>query len=80
MIKLTWKNPKDEKLKGVFVVRNRFREPSSPYDGVKLYAGLDEYTYDNFGSLDVDKYYSVFTYNDVPIFSEPVTIEYIGSC
>ncbi len=79
MIKLTWKNPKDEKLRGVFVVRNRFREPSSPYDGVKLYAGLDEYTYDNFGSLDVDKYYSVFTYNDVPIFSEPVTIEYIGS-
>ena len=77
VIKLTWNNPDDENFKGVFVVRNRFHSSSSPFDGVKLYAGKDNYTLDNFGSLDVDKYYTVFSYNDVPIYSKAVTLEYI---
>ncbi len=78
VIKLTWTNPKDENFKGVYVVRNRFRSPASPFDGVKLYAGKDNYTLDDFGSLDVDKYYTIFSYNDVPIYSEPITLEYFA--
>jgi hypothetical protein len=76
MIKLTWDNPADNDFKGVLVVKNRFRVPSSPYDGQKLYGGTDSYTYDNFGALDVDKYYAIFTYDNVPNFSEPTVIEY----
>ncbi len=75
MIKLTWTNPDDDGYKGVIVVKNRFRVPCSPYDGQKLYGGSDNYTYDNFGDIDVHKYYAVFSYDDVPNFSEPVFIE-----
>ncbi|MCH9814427.1 MAG: peptidase [Epsilonproteobacteria bacterium] len=76
MVKLAWENPKDEAHVGSFVVRNRFHPPQNPYDGVKLYAGPDNYTYDNYGSTKVDKYYAVFTYDDVPNYSEPIVIEY----
>jgi predicted deacylase len=76
MIKLNWKNPEDEAFKGVVVVKNPFRVPCDYNDGQKLYGGKDEYTYDNFGALDVDKYYAVFSYDDVPNFSEPVVYEY----
>jgi len=76
MIKLSWKNPKDEAFKGVIVVKNPFHIPSSPYDGQKLYGGKDAYTYDNFGALDESKYYAVFTYDDVPNFSEPCSVFY----
>jgi len=58
-IKLSWKNPKHKDFRGVFVIKNPFREPVSPYDGDKLYGGSDNYTYDSFGALDVDKYYAV---------------------
>ena len=75
-IKLTWKNPADKDFKGVFVIKNPFREPISPYDGDKLYGGPDNWTYDDFGALDVKKYYAVFTYDDVPNFSEPVILRY----
>lgn len=75
-IKLTWDNPKDSAFKGVIVVKNAFRVPCSPYDGQKLYGGTDNYTYDNFGSRNVHKYYAVFTYDDVPNFSEPAYIEH----
>jgi hypothetical protein len=75
-IKLTWKNPADKDFKGVFVIKNPFRKPISPYDGDKLYGGPDNWTYDDFGALDVKKYYAVFTYDDVPNFSEPVILEY----
>jgi len=75
-IKLSWKNPTDKDFKGVFVIKNPFREPISPYDGDKLYGGPDNWTYDDFGALDVDKYYAVFTYDDVPNFSEPVILKY----
>jgi len=70
-IKLTWENPKDSDFVGSYVVRNSFHPPKNFLDGVKIYGGKDEYTYDRFGSLDRDKYYSVFTYDDVPNFSEP---------
>ena len=76
MIKLTWKNPKDENFKGVIVVKNPFHIPCSPYDGQKLFGGKDTYTYDNFGALDESKYYAVFTYDDVPNFSKPSSIFY----
>jgi len=33
------------------------------------------YTFDNFGDKDVHKFYAVFSYDDVPNFSEPVTLE-----
>jgi hypothetical protein len=75
MIKLLWDNPDDDGYKGAIVVKNRFRVPCSPYDGQKLYGGSDNYTYDNFGDIDVHKYYAVFSYDDVPNFSQPVYIE-----
>lgn len=76
MIKLSWDRVEDEALKGYYVVRNSFHPPRHFNDGVKLYGGRDNYTYDNFASFDKEKYYSVFTYDDVPNFSEPVTIKY----
>ena len=76
IIKLLWDNSSDEAFRGVIVVKNPFRVPCSPYDGQKLYGGSDNYTYDNFGSIDIDKYYAVFSYDDVPNFSQPAIIEY----
>ena len=76
MVKVSWENPKDEAHVGTFVVRNRFHPPQNPYDGVKLYAGKDNYTYDNYGSIKMDKYYGIFTYDDVPNYSEPAIVEY----
>ncbi len=78
MLKISWDNPKDEAHVGTFVVRNRFHPPQNPYDGVKIYAGKDNYTYDNYGSVKVDKYYGLFTYDDVPNYSEAAIIEYKG--
>ncbi len=75
IIKLTWDNPKDDAFKGVIVVKNPFKVPCSPYDGQKLYGGMDNYTYDNFGDKKVHKYYAVFSYDDVPNFSEAEFIE-----
>jgi len=75
LIKLEWKNPEDEAFKGVIVVKNAFRIPCSPYDGQKLYGGSDPYTYDNFGDKNIHKYYAVFSYDDVPNFSEAVSLE-----
>lgn len=77
-IRLDWKNPEDESFKGVIVVKNPFKVPSTPYDGQKLYGGYDSYTYDNFGDNDVHKYYAVFSYDNVPNFSEPVFVEVNG--
>ncbi len=76
MVKLTWENPKDSDFVGAYVVRNRFHPPKNPHDGVKLYAGKDNYTYDNFGNTKIAKYYAVFTYDDVPNYSEPVILHY----
>ena len=75
IIKLQWDNPDDDGYKGAIVVKNPFRVPCSPYDGQKLYGGADTYTFDNFGDKNVHKYYAVFSYDDVPNFSEPVFIE-----
>jgi hypothetical protein len=75
---LNWQLPSDEALVGSFVVRNRFHPPKSPYDGVKLYGGPDNYTYDNFANANVEKFYSVFTYDDVPNFSEPASLHYVA--
>ncbi len=75
-IKLTWNNPQDDAFRGVIVVKNPFHIPCSPYDGQKLYGGKDAFTYDSFGSQFVDKYYAVFTYDDVPNFSEPIICFY----
>jgi hypothetical protein len=75
IIKLQWDIPDDDGFKGVIVVKNPFRVPCSPYDGQKLYGGMDNYTYDNFGDKDVHKFYAVFSYDEVPNFSEPVFIE-----
>lgn len=78
MLKLMWNNADDEGFVGNFVVRNRFHPPKSPYDGVKLYGGPDNYTFDNFANANIEKYYSVFSYDDVPNFSEPASIQYIA--
>ncbi|WP_300363878.1 M14 family zinc carboxypeptidase, partial [Hydrogenimonas sp.] len=43
-IRLSWKNPADKDFKGVFVIKNPFRKPISPYDGDKLYGGPDNWT------------------------------------
>ena len=76
MIKLNWDIVKDEAVKGYYVVRNSFHKPKHFTDGVKIYGGKDTYTYDNFASYDKEKYYSVFTYDDVPNFSDATTIYY----
>ena len=75
-IKLSWINPSHNDLKGVKVIKNTFRAPLSHKDGQKLYAGSDEFTFDEFGSKDVDKYYAIFTYDDVPNYSKAVIIKY----
>lgn len=75
MLKLEWDTPEDDGFRGVIVVKNPFRVPCSPYDGQKLYGGIDNYTYDNFGDENIHKYYAVFSYDEVPNFSEPVYIE-----
>ncbi|NPA27607.1 MAG: peptidase [Epsilonproteobacteria bacterium] len=76
MIKLVWDKVEDKNLKGYYVVRNSFHPPKHFLDGVKLYGGPDNYTYDKFGSLDVSKYYAVFAYDNVPNFSEPAIVRY----
>ncbi|MGL6259302.1 M14 family zinc carboxypeptidase [Vibrio sp. WXL210] len=76
IVKLTWQNPDDPALVGSYVVRNSFHPPRNPFDGVKLYAGKDGYTFDRFGNANKAKYYSVFSYDDVPNYSQPVTLSF----
>jgi hypothetical protein len=76
LIKISWDKIEDDDLIGYYVVRNRWHTPQSPFDGVKLYAGADNFTFDNFGSTKMDKYFSVFTYDNVPNFSLPASINY----
>jgi len=75
-IKITWDKPDDPDLRGVKVIKNAYRKPYSTHDGQKLYAGLDNYTYDDFGAKDIDKFYAIFAYDEVPNYSKPVIIEY----
>jgi len=77
-IKLSWKNPACDDFVGVYVVRNRFHKPKNHLDGDKIYAGNDNYTYDSFGSLDITKYYGIFTYDNVPNYSDVKIIQYKG--
>ena len=76
MIKLSWDKVDDEALSGYYVVRNSFHPPKHFMDGVKLYGGKDTWTYDNFASFDKEKYYAVFSYDDVPNFSKPAILRY----
>jgi predicted deacylase len=76
MIKLSWDKVEDEALKGYYVVRNTFHPPKHFMDGVKIYGGKDTWTYDNFASFDKEKYYAVYSYDDVPNFSTPAIIKY----
>ena len=76
MIKLSWNKVADDDLKGYYVVRNSFHPPKHFMDGVKLYGGKDTWTYDNFASFDKEKFYAVFSYDDVPNFSEPAMVRY----
>ncbi|MBU1666847.1 peptidase [bacterium] len=76
LVKISWDKINDNDLVGYYVVRNRWHIPRNPFDGVKLYAGPDNFTFDNFGSTKIDKYFSVFTYDNVPNYSEPAFIEY----
>ncbi len=76
LVKLTWDEVEHSDLVGYYVVRNSFHVPKNFSDGVKIYGGKDTYTYDNFGSLDKRKYYSVFSYDNVPNYSLPTHIEY----
>ena len=78
-VKLTWDNPENEDFRGAYVVRNRFHPPKNHLDGDKIYGGRDDYTYDDFGNINIDKYYAVFTYDDVPNYSEPIIIEHKGN-
>jgi len=76
MIKLTWNRVEDDAIKGYYVVRNSFHPPKHFMDGVKLYGGKDTWTYDNFASFDKEKFYAVFSYDDVPNFSEAAMVRY----
>jgi hypothetical protein len=73
---LTWDRVDSKELVGYFVVRNRWHTPSNPFDGVKLYAGTDTYTYDTYGSTKLDKFYAVFSYDTVPNYSRGSVILY----
>ncbi|MFT5660942.1 MAG: carboxypeptidase T [Sulfurimonas sp.] len=75
IIKLEWDIPNDDGYQGAIVIKNPFRVPCSPYDGQKLYGGMDNYTYDNYGDKNIHKYYAVFSYDDVPNFSKAQFIE-----
>jgi hypothetical protein len=79
IVKLTWDKVNDDGLVGYYVVRNRWHIPKNPFDGVKLYAGMDNYTYDSFGSTKMNKYYAVFSYDDVPNYSEGALVHYKGN-
>ena len=76
IVRLEWEKPEDADLMGCFVVRNCFHPPRSPFDGVKLYAGKDNYTYDSFGNPNIAKYYSVFSYDGVPNYSQATSLSY----
>ncbi|HHB95179.1 MAG TPA: peptidase [Campylobacterales bacterium] len=78
-VKLTWDKLGYEDLVGYYVVRNRWHVPKSPFDGVKLYAGIDNYTYDNYGSTNMNKYYAVFSYDNVPNYSDGAVVAYKGN-
>jgi len=78
-IKISWDKIKDSELVGYYVVRNRWHVPQNPFDGVKLYAGADNYTYDTYGSTKMKKYYAVFSYDKVPNYSKGAVIEYLPS-
>jgi hypothetical protein len=78
-VKLNWKNPISEDFVGVRVIKNAHRPPKNPFDGQKVYGGSDEYTVDVFGATDIDKYYSIFTYDDVPNYSNAITIKFEGA-
>jgi len=75
-IKLSWDNPEHKDFAGVKVIKNPFREPFSNNDGQKLYAGKDKYTYDSFGATDIEKFYAVYTYDEVPNYSKPIIVKY----
>ena len=75
-ILLQWDNPKSDDFKGVRVIKNPFRVPQNPFDGQKLYGGKDNYTIDSFGAIDIDKYYAVFTYDEVPNYSKGENIKF----
>ncbi|SFV50643.1 Carboxypeptidase A1 precursor [hydrothermal vent metagenome] len=77
-VKISWDKIDDEDCVGYYVVRNRWHPPKNPFDGVKLYAGADTFTYDTFGSTKIDKYYTVFSYDDVPNYSQGSVVEYKG--
>ena len=78
LVKITWDKVSDDDLVGYYVVRNRWHTPKNPFDGVKIYAGPDNFTFDNFGSTKIDKYFAVFTYDDIPNFSHPTAIKYLS--
>lgn len=75
-VKITWDKPKSDDFVGSVVVRNCFHPPRSPFDGVKLYGGSDNYTFDSFGNPNVPKYYSVFYYDNVPNYSQPSCVHF----
>lgn len=75
-IKLVWDNPKNPNLKGIKVIKNAYRAPLSNNDGQKIYAGLDNYTFDDFGAKDITKYFAIFTYDNVPNYSKPIIVKY----
>jgi hypothetical protein len=76
LIKISWDKVEDDDLVGYYIVRNRWHAPKSPFDGVKLYAGTDNYTFDNFGSTEMEKYFAVFTYDNVPNYSQASVVKY----
>ncbi|MEA1914867.1 MAG: peptidase, partial [Campylobacterota bacterium] len=77
-VKLTWDNPEDDDFVGTYVVRNRHHAPKNYLDGDKIYAGPDCYSYDDFGNTNISKYYGIFSYDDIPNYSEPVIIKHKG--
>ena len=74
---MTWDNPQNKDVVGVKIVKNPYRAPISYRDGQELYIEENNFTYDTLGAKDISKYFSIFTYDNVPNYSKPVILEYL---
>jgi hypothetical protein len=72
-IVLTWKNPMDSDFVKTKILRKEDDYPANTEDGELIYDGNEE-TYTDTGlTNDIAYYYSAFTYDEVPNYSESVT-------
>lgn len=74
VITIWWKNPNDPDFVRTEVVRNDDHYPTSPNDGVIIYAGSGNVVSDAPLKNGTTYYYSLFAHDDVPNYSLPVNL------